>query len=112
MVSRLVRRIDGMLIASGNFELEIQARFVLLATGLVDECPTIEGGWPADLHDGPVCQVCDGFEATDKEVAVISGIDSGRKKAIFLRTFTQKFSLFVTILVAAIAAWPKATLNW
>jgi len=63
-----------MLIASGNFELEIQARFVLLATGLVDECPTIEGGWSADLHDGPVCQVCDGFEATDKEVAVVGAL--------------------------------------
>jgi thioredoxin reductase len=91
MVSRLVRRSDGMLIASGNFELEIQARFVLLATGLDDECPTIEGGWSADLHDGPVCQVCDGFEATDEEVAVVGGIDSGPWLAASTRVGRRQF---------------------
>jgi thioredoxin reductase (NADPH) len=79
------------LVASGNSGLEVHARFVLLATGLVNECPKIDG-------DGPVrfCPVCDGFEATDKEVAVVGGTESGSKKAFFLRTFTQKVSFFVT----------------
>lgn len=91
VVSRLIRRSDGVLVASGNSGLEVHARFVLLATGLVNECPKIDG-------DGPVrfCPVCDGFEATDKEVAVVGGTESGSKKAFFLRTFTQKVSFFVT----------------
>ena len=43
VVSTLRRRSDGVLIARGHSGLEIQARFVLLATGLVDECPRVEG---------------------------------------------------------------------
>jgi thioredoxin reductase (NADPH) len=75
--------------------LKIRARFVLLATGLVDECPRIEG----DGQGSAVvrfCPVCDGYEATDKEVAVVGGIEAGSKKALFLRTFTKNVSLFVT----------------
>jgi thioredoxin reductase (NADPH) len=75
--------------------LEIQTRFVLLATGLVDECPRIEGNAQASTAVR-FCPVCDGYEATDKEVAVVGGIESGSKKAFFLRTFTQNVSLFVT----------------
>ena len=95
VVSTLRRRSDGVLIARGHSGLEIQARFVLLATGLVDECPRIEGDGQASTAVR-FCPVCDGYEATDKEVAVVGGIESGSKKAFFLRTFTQNVSLFVT----------------
>jgi thioredoxin reductase (NADPH) len=95
VVSTLRRRGDGVLVARGHSGLEISARFVLLATGLVDECPRIEGGDQATTGVR-FCPVCDGYEATDKEVAVVGGIESGSKKAFFLRTFTKKVSLFVT----------------
>jgi thioredoxin reductase (NADPH) len=94
VISTLRRRRDGVLVA-GHFGLEIQTRFVLLATGLVDECPRIEGNGQASTAVR-FCPVCDGYEATDKEVAVVGGIGSGSKKAIFLRTFTKNVSLFVT----------------
>jgi thioredoxin reductase (NADPH) len=93
-VSTLRRLSDGVLVARVH-GLEIQARFVLLATGLVDECPRIEGHDQASTAVR-FCPVCDGYEATDKEVAVVGGIESGSKKAIFLRTFTKNVSLFVT----------------
>jgi thioredoxin reductase (NADPH) len=94
-VATLRRRSDGRLVARGNFGLEIQARFILLTTGLVDECPRIEGDGPASTAVR-FCPVCDGYEATDKEVAVVGGIESGSKKALFLRTFTKNVSLYVT----------------
>jgi thioredoxin reductase (NADPH) len=79
VVSTLRRRDDGVLVARGHSGLEIHARFVLLATGLVDECPRVEGD---DQASAAVrfCPVCDGYEATDKEVAVVGGIESGSKK--------------------------------
>jgi thioredoxin reductase (NADPH) len=95
VVSTLRRRRDGVLVAGGRFGLKIQARFVLLATGLVDEYPRIEGNGQASTAVR-FCPVCDGYEATDKEVGVVGGIESGSKKAFFLRTFTKNVSLFVT----------------
>jgi thioredoxin reductase (NADPH) len=45
---------------------DISARTVLLATGLVDESPDIEGIGP-DVYGGAVrfCPICDGYEATE-----------------------------------------------
>jgi thioredoxin reductase (NADPH) len=94
-ITTLRRRSDGLFVARGHSVLEVNARFVLLATGLVDECPRIEGDDQASTAVR-FCPVCDGYEATDKEVAVVGGIESGSKKAIFLRTFTKNVSLFVT----------------
>jgi thioredoxin reductase (NADPH) len=79
VVSRLIRRSDGVLVASGNSGLEVHARFVLLATGLVDECPKIDGDGQTSTTVR-FCPVCDGFEATDKEVAVVGGTESGRRR--------------------------------
>lgn len=73
------------------------ARFVLLATGLVDHCPPIEGR----SLDGPsdvirFCPICDGYEAMDRRVGVLGDIKAGGKKAQFLRTYTKDVSLFLT----------------
>jgi thioredoxin reductase (NADPH) len=76
---------------------EVQARFVLLATGLVDHCPPIEGQ-PPDCPSDVVrfCPICDGYETMDARVGVLGDVDSGGKKALFLRTYTEHVSLFVT----------------
>src|SRR5437868_5577983 len=61
---------------------------VVLATGLVDKRPEIE-----DLdakRDGDLvryCPVCDGFEATDKDICVFGPFKDASPKALFLRTF-------------------------
>jgi thioredoxin reductase (NADPH) len=75
----------------------VNARFILLATGLVDQCPTIEGQ-PADCPSEVIrfCPICDGYEATDHRVAVVGDIKAGGKKALFLRTYTKDVSLFLT----------------
>jgi thioredoxin reductase (NADPH) len=76
---------------------DVDARFVLLATGLVDHCPAIEGepeNCPSELIR--FCPICDGYEAIDRRVGVLGDIDAGGKKALFLRTYTRDVSLFLT----------------
>jgi thioredoxin reductase (NADPH) len=75
----------------------VNARFILLATGLVDQCPIIEGQ-PADCPSEVIrfCPICDGYEAIDHRVGVVGDIKAGGKKALFLRTYTKDVSLFLT----------------
>jgi thioredoxin reductase (NADPH) len=79
---------------SGN---DVDARFVLLATGLLDHCPAIEGeqdNCPSEVIC--FCPICDGYEAIDRRVGVLGDIEAGSKKALFLRTYTKHVSLFLT----------------
>jgi thioredoxin reductase (NADPH) len=76
---------------------DVAARFILLATGLVDHCPPIEGQ-PVDCPSEVIrfCPICDGYEAIDRRVGVLGDIKAGGKKAVFLRTYTKDVSLFLT----------------
>jgi thioredoxin reductase (NADPH) len=76
---------------------EFRARFVVLATGLVDEQPRIEG-----LADGVrtgiirFCPICDGYEGLDQRIGVIGSGDAAAKKALFMRTYTREVTIFLT----------------
>lgn len=74
----------------------LHARTVLLATGVRNIAPAM----PADLHDRALacgllryCPVCDGFEITDRRIAVIGTGAHGAREAIFVRGFTRDVSL-------------------
>ena len=70
---------------------DVNARFILLATGLVDHCPTIRGqsaNCPSEVVR--FCPICDGYEAIDRRVGVLGDIKAGGKKALFLRTYTKE----------------------
>ncbi|MXO50274.1 NAD(P)/FAD-dependent oxidoreductase [Erythrobacter gaetbuli] len=74
-----------------------RARTVLLATGVVNNRPE---GMDDQLHDEALsrgllryCPVCDGYEVTDKRVAVIGTSDHGTAEAQFVRTFTADLTL-------------------
>lgn len=78
---------------SGTFT----ARSVLLATGVVNRRPD---ALPDDVHDEALargllryCPVCDGYEVTDKRVAVIGTGTHGTAEALFLRGFTADLTL-------------------
>jgi thioredoxin reductase (NADPH) len=82
---------------------EINAKFVLLATGLVDVCPRIvddvvEQKAPEAIR---FCPICDGYEAMDQRIGVVGDINAAGKKALFLRTYTQNVALFLTDGAAA-----------
>jgi len=74
---------------------EIAARTVLLATGLIDESPNVEG-LGSGVYDGAVrfCPICDGFEAMDRRIGVLGSADEAGRKALFLRTYSRSVMLF------------------
>ncbi|MXO73910.1 NAD(P)-binding protein [Altererythrobacter aerius] len=73
------------------------ARSVLLATGVVNRRPD---GLEESVHDEALargllryCPVCDGYEVTDRRVAVIGTGKHGTAEALFLRGFTADLTL-------------------
>jgi thioredoxin reductase (NADPH) len=73
---------------------EIRARAALLATGVVDRHPDLPGVERAVQRAlVRICPICDGYEATDKAVAVIGHDDKGAREAAFLRTYSDRVTL-------------------
>src|SRR3954451_3438600 len=74
-----------------------QARCVVVATGLVDEGPPVQG-LTDPTAGGAIrfCPICDGYEAMDKRIGVLGTMQAAAKKALFLRTYSSQVSLFVT----------------
>jgi thioredoxin reductase (NADPH) len=73
---------------------EVAARLALLATGIVDVNPNVEDLEEA-ISEGSIryCPVCDGFEATDRRIAVFGSGDDASAKARFLRTYSKEVTL-------------------
>ncbi len=74
----------------------LQARTVLLATGVSNRRPPID----EELHDDALargliryCPICDGYEVTDKKVGVIGSDSHGVAEAVFIRGFTADVTL-------------------
>ena len=95
-ITALHHRPQGGFIARGRGR-DILARTVLLATGLIDEIPKIEGFEPA-VYDGAIrfCPICDGFEAMDRRIGVFGPTAEAGRKALFLRTYSRRIVLFET----------------
>ena len=91
-VETLARDGDGFIAqADGR---AIRARAVLLATGVVDHHPDLPGVERAVQRSlVRVCPICDGYEATDKAVAVIGHSDKGAREAAFMRTYSDRVTL-------------------
>jgi thioredoxin reductase (NADPH) len=70
-----------------------RARFVILATGVVDRMPAMQG-LEAAIDAGAVrlCAVCDAYEASDDRIAVYAPINGAISHALFLRTFSRDVS--------------------
>ena len=69
---------------------------ILMATGVVNRRPAIDEDLHARaLQEGRLryCPVCDGFEVTDKNIAVIGTGQKGMAEAVFLRGFTDRVTL-------------------
>ena len=83
------------------FRLELDqgsvlARAVILATGVEDLKPDLPN-WREATLAGIVrwCPICDGYEATDESIALISNAQDGLKHALFLRTYTRRLTFFI-----------------
>jgi thioredoxin reductase (NADPH) len=84
---------DGVF-AVQTAEGPIFARYVLLATGVRDHLPAIEGASEAVMRSLlRICPICDAFEATDKRIAVIGDGELGEREAQFLKHYSDQVTL-------------------
>lgn len=93
-VERL-ERLDGGGFVAYSDERQWQARTVILATGVVDVEPPFADVKRA-LAQGCIryCPICDGYEATGKQVAVAGRGKGGLAEAVFVRHFARSVTLF------------------
>jgi thioredoxin reductase (NADPH) len=98
-VEHLARVAKGFTVGtdSGTY----RARTVLIATGALNLHPP---GMDEALHDEALargllryCPVCDGYEVTDKRVAVIGSGHHGTREAEFLRGYTADLTLIAPL---------------
>jgi thioredoxin reductase (NADPH) len=88
-VCRIEREDDGFHVTAGDGQ-HWRAHHVILATGIVDRMPALQG-LSAAIDAGAVrlCAVCDAYEASDERIAVYGPIDDAIGHALFLRTFSR-----------------------
>lgn len=89
-IGKLERDGEGFLAISEDGRRR-RARHVLLATGVVDVMPAMEG-LEAGIARNAVrlCAICDGYEASDDRIAVLAPADEAIRHAAFLRTFSRR----------------------
>ena len=93
-VTGLEATTDGLRVAIGGDA--VATRSVLLATGVVNRRPPM----PDDLHRTALargllryCPICDGYEVTDRRIAVLGTGAHGAREAQFLRGYTADVTL-------------------
>jgi thioredoxin reductase (NADPH) len=89
-IARL-RREGGIFVAVADDGRAWRARLVLLATGVVDVMPEMDGLEAGiERHAVRLCAICDGYEASDDAIAVYAPVDEAIRHAAFLRTFSRR----------------------
>lgn len=94
-------RIDAATGSQDAFEaqggdLTIAARSILIATGVENRRPEMDGETHRDALDRGLlryCPVCDGYEATDQAIGVTGADTHGVAEALFLRTYSDRITL-------------------
>ncbi len=114
VVTKLERDEESGLFAATWGSGCLQARTVLLATGVTNRRPTMD----EDLHDEALargliryCPICDGYEVTDKKVGVIGSDSHGVAEAVFLRGFTNDVTLIAPHASLELSAEDQAKLK-
>ena len=92
----------------------ISARTVLLATGVANRRPAMTD----EVHDSALaagllryCPICDGYEITDRPVAILGTGDRGVREAEFLRSYTKDVTLIAPDGIHDLNADQKSRLN-
>lgn len=94
LVEKLVKEGETFIASVGDASW--QSLTILLATGVVNNRPAIA----PEIHDVALargllryCPICDGYEVTDRKVAVIGTEGRGLSEAMFLRMYTADVTL-------------------
>ena len=89
--------LDNGIFALRTDETTLYSRYVLLATGVKDHLPAIEGAAEAVMRSLlRICPICDAFEAIDKRIAVIGDGGLGEREAEFLSNYSSQVTLLHT----------------
>ena len=86
-------RIDGEFVVSLPGGVRARSRTLLLATGVVDDVPSIEGFAEAYGRTVHHCPYCDGWEYRDRAIAVYARGDSGYGLTVGLTAWTDRIVL-------------------
>lgn len=81
---------------SQTTEGELATKSILIATGVTNRRPQMDDALHAEaLKLGRIryCPVCDGFEVTGRNVAVLGSGMAAMKEAVFLRSYTDRVTL-------------------
>ncbi|MDQ3078966.1 MAG: NAD(P)/FAD-dependent oxidoreductase [Pseudomonadota bacterium] len=94
-VTKIEKGADGAWVAEWGSG-PVAAKSVLLATGVTNRRPPMD----MELHDDAMargliryCPICDGYEVTDKKIAVIGTGERGAGEARFLRSYTADLTM-------------------
>jgi thioredoxin reductase (NADPH) len=89
-----IRRLEG-----GGFELPLagahaRARYLIIATGVVDNEPELPGVTDA-MRSGLLrqCPICDGFEARGRRIVIIGRDARAAGEALFLRRYSDDITI-------------------
>lgn len=74
---------------------EFRARGLLIAAGLIDRLPEVEGIQEYYGHSVHQCPYCDGWESADTALAAMGSGDEAAELALELRLWSADVSLFV-----------------
>jgi thioredoxin reductase len=88
-----IERIDGGFVVISSDASKLEARRVLLATGLQDELPPLKGIealWGKSVFH---CPYCDGYEVRDQAVAVYGVDEKTLHQVMLLRNLTSSLTL-------------------
>jgi thioredoxin reductase (NADPH) len=92
--------VTGLAIEADGFAITarepVRARAVLLATGVHNHRPAMDDALHAEAVARGLmryCPICDGFEVTDKRIAVIGSGSHGTSEAIFMRSYSRDVTL-------------------
>lgn len=87
--------LDDFTIQVDHGALEVRARRVVLASGLVDDLPDVPGvreGWG---HSVLHCPYCHGWEVRDQRIAVLGRNDMALHQVLLFRQLSDQVTLFL-----------------
>lgn len=102
-VSLISQRVQSVMSTEIGFrisgpEMMVEASSLLIATGVTNRRPALDAALHAEaLARGRLryCPVCDGYEVTDQNIAVIGSGPRGVNECTFLRSYTNRVSLIL-----------------
>ena len=87
--------LDAFTVEVDDGAAQVRARRVVLATGLVDDLPTLPGIAEAWGHTVLHCPFCHGWEVRDQRIAVLGRTENALHQVLLFRQLSDDVTLFL-----------------